>query len=102
MDYRLWTNVIMYYHLKIITPHGVEYEADVIHTRLPDERGFVGILANHAPYITSSPGGLVEIQLKDGRQEKLSVGSGFFEVMQNQATFLVNAFDAQAQKGTGA
>lgn len=79
------------FHLKIITPQGIAYEDDVVHLRLPDERGFIGVLAHHAPLITSSPGGRVEIRLKDGQEKKFEIGPGFFEVVKNQATFLVEA-----------
>jgi len=33
------------YSLKIITPQGIAYEGTVVHTFLPTESGFVGILA---------------------------------------------------------
>jgi F-type H+-transporting ATPase subunit epsilon len=80
------------YTLQIISPKGTEYREEVVHTRLPDERGYVGVLANHAPLITSSPGGRVDVRLKNGETKNFRVGAGFFEVIRNQATFLVESF----------
>ena len=80
-----------YYQLKIITPKGIEYEQEVVHARLPDERGFVGVLANHAPLLTSSPGGRLDVRLKDGDEKTFYIGPGFFEVVKNQAIFLVES-----------
>ena len=81
-----------FYKLLIITPQGVQYENDVVHTLLPGEDGFVGVLANHAPYITSSSGGRLEIKEKNGEEKKFQVGPGFFEVTSNKATFLAQTF----------
>lgn len=80
------------YQLKVITPQGVAYEGAVIHARVPGESGFVGVLANHAPFITSSKGGRLELREKSGAQKAFTVGSGFFEVKRNQAVFLTQIF----------
>ena len=84
--------MLPFYRLQIITPHGTAYQGEVIHSLIPAEDGFVGVLANHAPYVTSSPGGRFEVKEKDGQEKKFDVGSGFFEVAKNQATFLVESF----------
>ncbi len=80
------------YKLDVITPQGVAYSAEVEHTMLPAEDGFVGVLAHHAPYITSSPGGRLEVREADGTEKKFKVGVGFFEVAKNKATFLTQFF----------
>lgn len=84
-----------HYQLKIVTPQGVQYQGEVTHTLIPAEDGFVGVLANHAPYITSSLGGRLEVREKDGLEKKFVVGTGFFEVTNNQATFLTQSFNAE-------
>ena len=76
------------YHIQVVTPQGIAYDGEAVHTLIPAEDGFVGVLANHAPYVTSSPGGRFEIREKDGQEKKFRVGPGFFEVAKNQATFL--------------
>ncbi|MBI3313658.1 MAG: F0F1 ATP synthase subunit epsilon [Candidatus Omnitrophica bacterium] len=80
------------YHLQIITPQGIPYQGDVIHTLVPAENGFVGVLANHAPYVTSSAGGKLEVREKEGTEKKFRVGPGFFEVVKNQASFFTESF----------
>lgn len=80
------------YKLDVITPQGVAYSGEVEHTMLPAETGFVGVLANHAPYVTSSPGGRLEVRETGGTEKKFRVGMGFFEVAHNKATFLVQSF----------
>lgn len=87
-----------FYRLQVITPQGITYTGEVIHSFIPAENGFVGVLANHAPYITSSPGGRFEIRAKDNQERKFTVGPGFFEVAKNQATFLTQSFKNQKQE----
>ncbi len=76
------------YELTVLTPQGAALKAQVVHTLVPGEDGFVGVLANHAPYVTSSSGGRFEIRLPDGTEKKFTAGPGFFEVAHNQASFL--------------
>ena len=82
-----------FYRLEVITPQGIVYHGEVIHTFLPAENGFVGVLANHAPYVTSSAGGRLEVRERSGEGKKFKVGRGFFEVAQNKAAFLTQSFE---------
>ena len=83
-----------FYELQILTPQGAAFSAKVVHTLVPGEDGFVGVLANHAPYVTSSPGGRFEIREPDGTEKKFKAGPGFFEVAHNKAAFLTQSFSA--------
>lgn len=83
------------YQLKVITPQGVAYTGKVTHTRVPVENGSVGVLANHASYVTSSSGGTIEIRDPEGHEKKFTVGAGFFEVSRNEAVFLAQSFSAE-------
>ncbi len=82
------------YKLNVLTPQGQAFSGEAVHCLVPSENGFVGILAHHAPYVTSSPGGVLEVQEPGGLQKKFNVGPGFFEVAHNQATFLTQSFSA--------
>jgi len=76
------------YSLKIITPQGTAYEGTVVHTFLPTENGFVGVLAHHAPYLVSSKGGRMAVKESIGLEKNFQVGPGFFEANHDQAVFL--------------
>ena len=82
------------YSLKIITPQGTAYEGTVVHTFLPTENGFVGVLAHHAPYLVSSKGGKVVVKESVGLERDFQVGPGFFEVNHDQAVFLTTTFSS--------
>ena len=81
------------YQLQVITPKGQAYSGEVIHSLIPAEDGFVGVLANHAPYVVSSPGGRFQVREKDGKEKTFQAGIGFFEVSRNQAAFLTQQFE---------
>ena len=76
------------YSLKIITPQGPAYEGTVVHTFLPTENGFAGVLAHHAPYLVSSKGGKMTVKESAGTEKAFQVGPGLFEVNHDQAVFL--------------
>ncbi len=81
-----------YYHLKVITPKGLSLETDTVHAEIPEERGYVGVLANHAAFVTVSPGGRLTLRGSDGIEKKYQIGPGFFEINQNQAALLTQSF----------
>ena len=88
------------YHIEVITPQGPAYSGEIVHSFIPAENGFVGVLANHAPYVTSSPGGRFEVREAGGAEKKFHVGEGFFEVAHNKASFLTRSFSDQVITGT--
>jgi F-type H+-transporting ATPase subunit epsilon len=57
------------YNLIVITPQGVAYQGEVTHTRVPVEQGTIGVLADHAPLVTSSSGGVLEIRENNGGEK---------------------------------
>ena len=84
-----------FYRFQIITPQGIAYKGEVVHTLIPAEDGYVGILANHAPYVTSSSGGWLQLREKELTEKKFKVGAGFFAVSKNQASFLTQFFETE-------
>lgn len=80
------------FQLRVLTPQGAAFEGSAIHVRVPNDDGFVGILANHAPYVTSSPGGPLEVRDAGGTQKTYKTGPGFFEIAHNKAVFLTQSF----------
>jgi F-type H+-transporting ATPase subunit epsilon len=79
------------YSLKIITPQGVAYEGMAVHTLVPVENGYVGVLVDHAPYLVSSNGGKLTAREKSGAESVFQVGPGFFEVHNDEAVFLTRS-----------
>ena len=83
------------YPLEILTPRGKSFSGEVVHSLIPAEDGFVGVLANHASYITSSSGGRMEIRLASGETRSFRVGQGFFRIQKNNAFFLTESVETK-------
>ncbi|MBI4793566.1 MAG: F0F1 ATP synthase subunit epsilon [Deltaproteobacteria bacterium] len=77
-------------HLEVVTPSGPVVSDDVDIVSAPGYGGDFGVLANHAPFLsTIKIGGL--IYKKDGKENYLMVSGGFCEVSNNKITFLVES-----------
>ena len=83
------------YQLEVLTPRGRSFSGEVVHALVPAEDGFVGVLANHTSYVTSSPGGRLEVRLPSGQTRPFEVGPGFFQVSKNEAFFLTPSVKSQ-------
>ncbi len=79
------------FHLDILTPGGAVCCEEVTHVFAPGKAGYLGILANHAPLVTSLDVGIVNYKPAAGGQEEvLAVANGFLEVSNNRVSILAD------------
>ena len=83
-------------HLEVVTPSGPVVSDDVDIVSAPGYGGDFGVLANHAPFLSTIKIGSL-IYKKDGRDNYLMVSGGFCEVSNNKITFLVESAEAGQQ-----
>ena len=86
-----------FFNLSILAPYGKIYEGEVTSIVAPGGVGYLGILYNHAPLVTTLQAG--KFMLKDikGLEEKFLVkGDGFLEVLNNKVTVLVKGIEKSA------
>ncbi len=79
-------------HLEVVTPTGLIVNDDVDIVVAPGVDGEFGILANHAPFLSTVKTGTLRYS-KDNSTRYLMVSGGFAEVSNNKATFLVESAD---------
>ncbi len=82
-------------HLEVVTPSGPVVSDDVDIVTAPGFGGDFGVLANHAPFLSTIKIGTLAYK-KDGKTEYLMLSGGFCEVSNNKITFLVEAADRGA------
>ncbi len=82
------------FHLSIVTPERIYFDAEVKSLILPGSEGYLGVLSQHAPLITALKPGKVEYQDANDQIHVLAVSGGFLEVSKNQANLLVEAVEA--------
>ena len=77
-------------NLEVVTPKGpiVSEEVDIV--TAPGFAGEFGVLANHAPFLSTIKIGTLRYK-KDGTEQELMVSGGFCEVSNNKITFLVES-----------
>lgn len=76
--------------LEVVTPKGAVVKEDVDIVNAPGYGGDFGVLANHAPFLSTIKIGLLTYE--QGRQrETLMISGGFCEVSNNKITFLVES-----------
>ena len=81
--------------LEVVTPKGAVVSQEVDIVTAPGYGGEFGVLANHAPFLSTIKTGL--LTYKTGAQEEtLMVSGGFCEVSNNKLTFLVESAERGA------
>ncbi len=76
--------------LEVVTPKGAVFSDAVDIVTAPGYGGEFGVLANHAPFLSTIKTGVLSFR-RDGNQELMMVSGGFCEVSKNKLTFLVEA-----------
>lgn len=77
-------------HLEVVTPTGPVIADDVDIVTAPGFGGEFGVLANHAPFLSTIKIGTLSFK-KDKQNKFLMVSGGFAEVSNNKITFLVES-----------
>ena len=79
------------YSLQIVTPEREIFSAPVESAQLPGVEGSFGVLRGHAPLVAALTPGLVRVTDADGRELRLFVGGGFFQISNNEAQLLADS-----------
>ena len=82
--------------LEVVTPRGAVLQKDVDIVTAPGYAGDFGVLANHAPLLSTIKTGVL-VYKADNADDYLMVSGGFCEVSNNKITFLVEAADRGAE-----
>ncbi len=77
-------------HLEVVTPTGPVISDEVDIVTAPGHGGEFGVLANHAPFLSTIKTGTLSFK-KDKQTKYLMISGGFSEVSNNKITFLVES-----------
>ncbi len=80
-------------HLEVVTPAGAVVNEEVDIVNAPGYGGDFGVLANHAPFLSTIKIGLLTYEQGNDRKS-LMISGGFSEVSNNKITFLVESAEA--------
>jgi F-type H+-transporting ATPase subunit epsilon len=79
--------------LEVVTPTGAKVNEDVDIVNAPGFGGDFGVLANHAPFLSTIKIGTLTYE-NGNKRESLMISGGFCEVSNNKITFLVESAEA--------
>lgn len=81
------------YQFKVLTPLETAIESEVESIVVPGEGGYLGVLAHHAPLITTLRAGDLRVRFDAGRESVYRIGAGVLKVANNEATLLTESFE---------
>ena len=76
--------------LRVLTQEGLVLEDEAVSVIAPGEVGYLGMLRNHAPLVTTLVPGTLTWRSADGATRTRQIGAGLLEVVQNQITVLTD------------
>jgi F-type H+-transporting ATPase subunit epsilon len=85
------------FRVQILTPEREVFAGEAEHLYARGSLGYLGVLAHHAPLLTSLEPGLMSVKLPDGTQDHFVVTGGFLEVSNNRATVLADAAEPASE-----
>ena len=78
------------FDIKVVTPDGVAFQAKTISVVAPGTLGYLGILKNHAPLVTSLEKGNLTYKDEGGSAHSFKIEGGFLEVRNNRVLVLTD------------
>ncbi len=79
--------------LTIVTPEKIFYEEEVSSLVAPGVEGYLGVLTDHAPLITSLVPGKLTVKDLKNTEVVLAISGGFLEVLKNKVVILADAVE---------
>ena len=86
------------FRFKILTPSEQVLEGDVTSMVAPGEAGYLGVLANHAPLLTTLRAGTLRVRMVDG-EKWFRIGGGILRVARNNAVLLSETVEEVGESG---
>ncbi len=76
------------FHFELVSPESIVVSTDASMVIVPGAEGDFGVLANHAPLLSSVRPGVVTVMTAEGEEKKIFVAGGFADVNQTQCSVL--------------
>jgi F-type H+-transporting ATPase subunit epsilon len=76
--------------LRVLTDAGLALDEQAVSVVAPGEPGYLGMLRNHAPLVTTLIPGTLTWRTPRGERRLLRVGAGLLEVRDNRITILTD------------
>ena len=88
--------------LRVLTGEGLALEDQAVSIIAPGEPGYLGILRDHAPLVTTLKPGKLTWRRPSGESLAAGLGAGLLEVANNRVTILTDSLADPQSAHTGA
>lgn len=79
--------------IRVLTDAGVALDEQAVSVVAPGEVGYLGMLRNHAPLVTTLAPGILRWKTPQGDEKRVSIGPGLLEITNNRLTLLVSTLE---------
>jgi F-type H+-transporting ATPase subunit epsilon len=79
------------FKVEIVTPEKLVFSEEIESLVVPAERGYLGVLAGHAPLLCTLKPGEIVMRREGGAEVRFSTAGGFMEVTPRKATLLTES-----------
>ena len=76
------------FQFDLVSPEAILVSKPAVSVVIPGTMGDFGVLADHAPLLSSLRPGVVRVEYEDGQKENIFVADGFADVKDNLCTIL--------------
>ena len=83
------------FNFKMLTPSRTAFDGEVVSIVAPGGAGYLGVLAHHAPLISTLREGELKVRFKDSRTAHFKIGRGLLKVTHNTAIVLTESVDEE-------
>ena len=87
--------------LRVLTQEGLAFESQAVSVIAPGAPGYLGILKNHAPLVTTLKPGKLAWRTGAGEEHRAQIGGGLLEVIKNHVTILTDSVGEPADTERG-
>ena len=84
------------FNFKMLTPTKTAFEGDVVSIVAPGGAGYLGVLAHHAPLISTLKDGDLKIRFADNRVAHFRIGRGLLKVAHITAIVLTESVEEKS------
>ncbi|HET6350463.1 MAG TPA: F0F1 ATP synthase subunit epsilon [Candidatus Krumholzibacteria bacterium] len=81
------------FQFKMLTPTRTAFEGEVVSIVAPGGAGYLGILAHHAPIISTLKEGELKVRFQNSHTETYKIGRGLLKVAHNSAIVLTESVE---------
>jgi F-type H+-transporting ATPase subunit epsilon len=74
------------FKVQIVTREKIVFSGSALSVIVPGAVGYFGVLANHAPLVSTLGEGIVTVRKPDGTSQTFNVAHGIVEVFRNNVT----------------